>query len=104
MEALSRPLSLTPDFLVDLAQADSAEIVRYWATRRTYFNRREPGELTGSLASLNATPKDQLRIAKLDADPSELVRAAGAKHGILLSLLSELVDVPQLVRLVRIRT
>lgn len=93
----------TPDFLLDLAQKDPSEIVRYWATRRKLFNRRSAEDCPARFEHLLPTPEDRARVERLDADPSALVRAAGRGHSDWISGLSGLVDRPQLERIVRLR-
>jgi hypothetical protein len=83
----------TPEYVVDLAQTDSAEIVRYWASLHARF-RHQPENQLVSLSSGAITPEEAARIQRLEADPSELVRAAGSSGGLLgPSQLSRLVAI-----------
>lgn len=91
----------TPDYLIDLAQADSAEIVRYWASLHFYFKRPPQNQLAAQVLGGEITPEEAARTQRLEADPSELVRTAGNSGGILG--LSKLLEKPQLTRLVTIR-
>jgi hypothetical protein len=50
----------TPDWLLDLAMQDSAEIVRYWAARAAWFRKDRPEGLD--------------RVATAQNDPSAIVR------------------------------
>jgi hypothetical protein len=105
IDAASGPSKLraTPYFLIDLAQADSAEIIRYWATVSAYFERPPSNELAKRVfADRVIEPAQVGRTARLDSDPSELVRAAGVSTGIV-SLTTSLIEQPQLTRLVQIR-
>ncbi len=85
----------TPDYIVDLAQADSAEIVRYWASLHTYFRRPPKNQLDALVLGRKITPEEAARTERLEADPSELVRAAGISGGLF--------GPSQLTRLVAIR-
>jgi hypothetical protein len=89
-----------PGYLVDLAQADSAEIVRYWATRKALLTRVQNPDEEG-VFNVEATSREaQERFARLDADPSDLVRAAEHASWIFATRLFQL---PQLARLIHIR-
>src|ERR1700691_4533845 len=105
IDAASGPAKLRaiPYFLIDLAQNDSAEIIRYWATVSAYFERPPSNELAQRVFKDRVIdPAQTRRTARLDSDPSELVRAAGAPTGIV-SLGKSLIEKPQLSRLVQIR-
>jgi hypothetical protein len=105
IDAASGPAKLraTPYFLIDLAQNDSAEIVRYWATVSAYFERPPSNELAQRVFKERVIdPAQTRRTASLDSDPSELVRSAGVSTGIV-SLGKSLIEQPQLSRLVQIR-
>jgi hypothetical protein len=105
IDAASGPpkLRATPYFLIDLAQNDSAEITRYWATVSAYFERPPSNELAKRVFKDRVIePAQTRRTARLDSDPSELVRAAGVSSGIL-SLGTSLIEQSQLTRLVQIR-
>jgi hypothetical protein len=103
IDAASGPLQATPYFLIDLAQVDSAEIIRYWATVSAYFERPPSNELAQRVFKDRVIePAQTRRTARLDSDPSELVRAAGVSTGIV-SLGTSLIEQPQLTRLVQIR-
>jgi hypothetical protein len=96
-------LRATPYFLVDLAQNDSAEIIRYWATVSAYFERPPDNEIARLvLKDRVIDPAQTQRTARLDSDPSELVRAGGVSTGIV-STGKSLIKQPQLSRLVQIR-
>ena len=105
IEASSGPsrLRVTPYFLVDLAQNDRAEIIRYWATLSAYFERPPSNELAQRVFKDRVIePAQTRRTARLDSDSSELVRAAGVSTGIV-SMGKRLIEQPQLTRLVQIR-
>jgi hypothetical protein len=96
-------LRATPYFLVDLAQNDSAEIIRYWATVSAYFERPPSNELAARFYQDRVIdPAQERRTARFDSDPSELVQAAGAWTGIV-SIEKSLIEHPQLTRLVQLR-
>jgi hypothetical protein len=92
--------AVTPGYLVDLAQSDSAEIVRFWASLHAYFRRPPQNEIAAKIIG-EITPEEAARTQRLEADPSELVRTAGNSGGLLS--FSKLVGMPQLTRLVTIR-
>lgn len=91
----------TPNYIIDLAQADSSEIVRYWAALHGYFKRPPQNQLAARVLP-EVTPEEATRTQRLDADPSELVRAAGESGAGILGLI-KILEVPQLTRLVTIR-
>lgn len=67
----------SPNWLVDLALADGADIVRLWAARFAYF--REPAK-PNALAFLGSpTEKDLARTENARNDPNPLVRACVSK-------------------------
>jgi hypothetical protein len=97
--------------LEDLALVDPAPIVRYWAARSIQFRRpfpqlREdmPPELAAQVAAfhkaLEASPEESQKTARADTDECELVRAAARTAG---NSLDQMVELPQLARLVTIR-
>jgi hypothetical protein len=96
----------TPDYLVDLALSDSAQIVRYWGVRHYSFRRPNIGP-DGKEKVLfgRPTPAEEIqRTARADADPSPVVRAASMEMPGLGGLgLGNLIALPQLARLVKIR-
>lgn len=103
IDAVSTPLRATPHFLVDLAQADSAEIIRYWATVSAYFERPPDNDLAKRVfANRTVAPEQIRRTERLDSDQSDLVRAAGAPTG-MVAVGTSLIEQPQLTRLVQIR-
>jgi hypothetical protein len=91
----------TPGYLIDLAQADSAEIVRYWASLHYYFKRPPENPLAAQVLGSEITQEEAARTQRLEADPSELVRTAGNSGGFLN--FSKIFEMPQLARLVTIR-
>ena len=97
----------TPDWLVDLAQADSSEIVRYWATRGAYFREQGSFDLSrrsesGGFERLPADPADLKRAERARSDSSELVRLSVDRLG-LLSSGKVMTAMPQRQRLIAIR-
>lgn len=101
--------SATPDWLLDLAQRDSAEIVRYWAARSAYFKEEGPidfaaGKGAGGLL-FNRKPPDPVdveRARRAREDSSQLVRLSVDRLGLMMDG-DALTKMPQLQRLIAIR-
>jgi hypothetical protein len=96
----------TPDWLLDLAMTDSAEIVRYWAARVAWFREDCPLELSTEtehgFRRLPAAPEDLKRAQAARNDPSDLVRFSVERLG-YLSDADPLMAMPQQQRLIAIR-
>lgn len=108
----------TPSWLLDLAQTDSAEIVRYWAARFYLFSQRSESntvaEQSGDggpnpLASLNAgngtrpeEPAEAARAHAARSDSSDLVRSSAERLG-FFNVSETLIAAPQQQRLLAIR-
>lgn len=67
-----------PDWLLDLAQSDSAEIVRYWASRKAVFRKTIPAFCNDDGIERSAEPAELARCSRAEGDPSELVRMAAS--------------------------
>ena len=92
----------TPDWLADLALADPAGIVQYWALRHAYLKTKPEGE-PGPLARLiTVTDSDVERYDNAHALPGPVVQAAVSKVS-AFNQDEELIASSQLDRLVAIR-
>jgi hypothetical protein len=81
----------TPDWLLDLAQVDPNEIVRYWASRAADFQEKGNFELSqprdsGGFKRLPADPADLERAQRARNDPSELVRQSIDLHRLQINV------------------
>jgi hypothetical protein len=98
----------TPGWLLDLAQADPAAIVRYWAARGYSFRETQADwgnrDERGMPQTVPAAPSELARYERAKADPSELVRLCVDLPSELSVLDGGLADVPHLQRLLVIRS
>jgi hypothetical protein len=95
-----------PSDLADVALNDSSPIVRYWAARDYYFREPRIGPDGKELvaAGFAQTPPEELqRTARARADECALVRAATSAQRGRFDLAEQLIGLPQLGRLVKIR-
>lgn len=97
----------TPDWLLDLAQTDPSEVVRYWAARAYRFEETvlefSPAEGSGVWPYLSkpASSEELARAAWARADSSELVRLSVEDLGMFAD--GKLNEMSHLQRLVSIR-